>query len=216
MTTTTKLGDWLGRSLRNWNPGTSDASDWLGRAVTAGDKDSMGRSLTNTPNYPPPDWATGTAYSVGDRRKIPGTKEIQTLTSTGTPTGNLKLGVDRGDGQGVLPTANIAVATISAANIQAALVALPNVDPGDVVVSGGASPWTMTWESELGNIAAVSVDNAGVSSGSYAVATSTQGAVNEQVLEVTVAGTSHASTKPVAPAVGTTVTDNTVTWIRLK
>lgn len=34
------------------------------------------------------------------------------------------------------------------------------------------------------------------------------------VMKVTVAGTSHASTPPTAPAYGATVTDNTVTWIR--
>lgn len=35
------------------------------------------------------------------------------------------------------------------------------------------------------------------------------------VMQVTVAGTSHATTAPVAPAYGATVTDNTVTWRRI-
>lgn len=35
------------------------------------------------------------------------------------------------------------------------------------------------------------------------------------VVQVTVAGTSHATTEPTAPAHGATVTDNTVTWRRI-
>lgn len=35
------------------------------------------------------------------------------------------------------------------------------------------------------------------------------------VMQVTVAGTSHATTAPTAPAYGATVTDNTVTWVRI-
>jgi hypothetical protein len=35
------------------------------------------------------------------------------------------------------------------------------------------------------------------------------------IVQVTVAGTSHASTPPTAPAHGATVTDNTVTWRRI-
>lgn len=35
------------------------------------------------------------------------------------------------------------------------------------------------------------------------------------VMQCTVGGTSHASTAPTAPAYGATVTDNTVTWLRI-
>jgi len=38
---------------------------------------------------------------------------------------------------------------------------------------------------------------------------------SNKVLRCTVGGTSHASTPPVAPGHGLTVTDNTVTWIQL-
>lgn len=213
MTTTTKLGDYLGRALVNYNAGNSDATDYLGRSVTASDKDFTGRALVNTPQYPPAVWATATAYTVGQQRRIPGTKEVQTLTASGTPAGNLKLDVTH-NGQ-TLKTANIAVATISAANIQSAIVALDNVTAGDVTVTG-TGPWTLTWEEELDNVTQVAADNAGVTGGSYATATTTQGAALGAILECTVAGTSHAANKPTAPAVGATVTDNTVTWRRLK
>lgn len=36
-----------------------------------------------------------------------------------------------------------------------------------------------------------------------------------QVLQVTVAGTSHATTAPTAPGYGNTVTDGTVTWVQI-
>lgn len=62
MTTTTKRQDFLGRWLGNANPGTSDATDHLGRAVTAGDKDYVGRLLTfNNPAA----WVTATVYAAG-------------------------------------------------------------------------------------------------------------------------------------------------------
>lgn len=213
MTTTTKLGDYLGRSLVNYNAGTSDATDFLGRSVTASDKDYAGRSLVNTPQYPPAAWATGTAYTVGQQRRIPGTKEVQTLTASGTPAGQLQLTVERNGA--TRTTANIAVATISASNIQSAIVALDNVTAGDVAVTG-TGPYTLTWEEELDNVTEVIPVNTAVTGGSYAAATTTQGAALGAILQCTVAGTSHAATKPTAPAVGATVTDNTVTWRRLK
>lgn len=59
MTTTTRKEDYLGRNLVNATPGTSNATDWLGRNVTSGDKDYLGRPLTSAPH------AVSTAYSVG-------------------------------------------------------------------------------------------------------------------------------------------------------
>jgi len=44
-TTTTMTKDYLGIPLVNATPGTSQATDRLGRAVTAGNKDFYGRSL---------------------------------------------------------------------------------------------------------------------------------------------------------------------------
>jgi hypothetical protein len=62
MTTTTKLADYLGRWLVNATPGTTNATDDLGRNVTAGDKDFLGRGLTLGN---PAAWAPATAYTVG-------------------------------------------------------------------------------------------------------------------------------------------------------
>lgn len=46
MITTTKTKDYIGRLLVNPTPGTSQATDFLGRAVVAGDKDYLGRALS--------------------------------------------------------------------------------------------------------------------------------------------------------------------------
>lgn len=212
MTTTSKLGDYLGRALTNDNPGVSNATDFLGRSVTASNKDFAGRALVDAPSFPPPDWAASTAYTVGVRARIPGTKEVQTLTASGSPTGNMKLDVTL---RGVTrTTGDIAISGISGATITAAIVALDNVEPGDIVVTGSSSPFTVTFQEELGNVSAIAV-NTQPSGGTYAVATTTQGAVLGAILECTVAGTSN-STKPTAPAVGATVTDGTVTWKRWK
>jgi hypothetical protein len=43
--TTTSTKDYLNRLLVNPTPGTSNATDYLGRAVTAGNKDYMARTL---------------------------------------------------------------------------------------------------------------------------------------------------------------------------
>jgi hypothetical protein len=45
LVTTTKTKDFLARNLTNVVPGTSNATDFLGRNVTAGDKDFLGRGL---------------------------------------------------------------------------------------------------------------------------------------------------------------------------
>lgn len=49
----------MGRNLTNATPGTSQATDYLGRNVTASDKDYMGLLLTSAP------WAVATAYALG-------------------------------------------------------------------------------------------------------------------------------------------------------
>ena len=43
--TTTSTKDYLGVALINATPGTSQATDRLGRSVTSGNKDFMGRAL---------------------------------------------------------------------------------------------------------------------------------------------------------------------------
>ncbi|OFB37969.1 hypothetical protein BA059_16875 [Mycolicibacterium sp. (ex Dasyatis americana)] len=80
MTTTTKLQDYLGRWLTNATPGTSDATDHLGRDVVSGDADFVGRDLTfDNPSA----WVTATAYSEGDYVSLSG-GEILQATEGGT------------------------------------------------------------------------------------------------------------------------------------
>lgn len=212
MTTTTRLADFLGRALINDNPGTSAATDFLGRAVTASNKDYNGVSLLTAAQYPPPDRANSTAYTLGQRVKVANVAEIQTLTVTATGN-NFKLTVtNRGQ---TLTTANIAISGLSSTTIQAAINALANVNVGDVVVTG-TGPYTLTWAATLGNVpqVVVAAGSPDVTGGTVVAATSTQGAANGQVYEATVAGTSAGSV-PSLPAVGATVTDGGVTWKRL-
>jgi len=213
MTTTTKLADSLGRALTNDNPGTSAATDFLGRAVTASNKDFRGVALTDNPLYPPPDRANSTVYTVGQRVKVKGIDEVETITVTATAN-NYKLGVtNRGE---TLPTANIPFGSNGAA-ITALIVALSNVEPGDIVVTGSASPYTATIQSEQGNVTqlAVLAGSPDITGGTVVTATTTQGAAGGQIYEATVGGTSAGSV-PTLPAVGATVTDGGVTWKRLK
>ncbi|MFH1302325.1 MAG: hypothetical protein ABIK07_14790 [Planctomycetota bacterium] len=73
-----------------------------------------------------------------------GTNEIQTITLLGSPTGG-SFTLDF-DGQ---VTGNIAL-DASAATLQTALEALPNIDPGDVSVSGAdGGPWTVEFQGNL-------------------------------------------------------------------
>ena len=68
------------------------------------------------------------------------TNEVQTLTVTGAPTGGTFTITWSGQ-----TTAALAY-NATAAQVQAALVALSNIAPGDVVVTGAAGgPWTLTW-----------------------------------------------------------------------
>jgi hypothetical protein len=211
--TTTKLGDFLGRSLVNDNPGTSTATDFLGRSATGTDKDFLGRSLVNTPLYPPPDRANSTAYTAGQRVKQKGTDEVQTITVTATAN-NYKLNVDnRGE---VKTTANIPYNSNGTA-ITSAINALPNVKVGDIVVTGASSPYTVTVQSERGNVTqlAVVAGSPDVTGGTVTTGTTTQGGSAGEILEATTSGTTAGSV-PTTPAVGATVVDGGVTWRRLK
>lgn len=214
MTTTTKLGDSLGRALVNDNPGTSNATDYLGRAVTASNKDFRGVALVDNPLFPPADRANNTAYTLGQRVKVKGIDEVETLTVTATG-GNFKLAVTcRGSTE---TTPNIAVSGLSASVLNAAVVALPNVEPGDIVFSGGSSPYTITVQSEQGNVTQIAVvaGSPDVTGGTVVTGTTTQGAAGGQIYECTTAGTSGGSV-PSLPAVGASVTDGTAHWKRLK
>ena len=72
MTTTTSVSDYMGRALVNPTPGTSDATDYVGRDVITGDRDYMGRDLIAAPPTPPDAWAATTAYSVDDEVSLTG------------------------------------------------------------------------------------------------------------------------------------------------
>lgn len=212
MTTTTKLADYLGRALVNDNPGASSAKDYMGRDVIASNKDYIGRALTDAPLFPPPNRANTTAYSVGDRVRVAGVNEVETITVTATAN-NYKLGVtNRGQ---TLPTDNILYSSNGAA-ITAAIEALPNVEPGDIVVTGSSSPYTVTIQSEQGNVTQLAVlpGSPDITGGTVVVATTTQGSTGGEIYEATVAGTTGGSV-PTLPAVGDTVVDGTVTWKRL-
>lgn len=103
------------------------------------------------------------------------TPEVQTVTITGTPTG--------GDftltysGQTTGPIAYNA----NAAAVQTALEALSNIAPGDVTVGGGpgpGTPYTVTFNGALGNVAQMTASGAGLTGGTapaVAVTTTTPG-----------------------------------------
>lgn len=80
MATTTRKEDYLGRDLVNATPGTSQATDSLGRAVSAGDVDFLGRPLTSKPH------AISTVYTVGTVVYLAGGAEL-TCEVAGTSGG---------------------------------------------------------------------------------------------------------------------------------
>jgi hypothetical protein len=131
-------------------------------------------SLTNAATKDGTGWGVG-PYNIAPT--VGGTSEVQTITITGTPTGGsftLTL-----DGQ---TTGTIAYNAIAGA-VQTALIALSNVDTGDVVVSGGpgpGTPYTVTWGGNYSkeNVSTLTATSSltGGSSPAVAVTTPTPGA----------------------------------------
>lgn len=81
-----------------------------------------------------------------------GTNEVQTLSISGSPTGGtFTLTFDGFTTAAIARNAN-------AAAVQAALLALPNLDSGDVVASGGALPGTPVVLTFGGNYARMPVN----------------------------------------------------------
>jgi hypothetical protein len=102
--------------------------------------------------------------------------EVQTVTITGTPTGGtFTLTLEGGT------TAAIAF-NATAAAVQAALEALPAVDPGSVTVAGGPGPgtaYTVTFNTGGGDVAQMTASGASLTGGTspaVGVTTTTAGA----------------------------------------
>lgn len=80
MPTTTSKEDFLGRDLVNGTPGTTQATDYLGRAVGAGSTDFVGRALTSKP------WTATTATAVGAVVYVAGGELTCTVAGTTAST----------------------------------------------------------------------------------------------------------------------------------
>jgi hypothetical protein len=103
-----------------------------------------------------------------------GTSEVQTVTITGAPTGGTFTLTYAGQ-----TTAPIAY-NATAAQVEAALEALPNLDTDEVGVAGGpgpGTPWTVTFAAQLGNVAQMIATGSftGGTAPAVAVATTTAG-----------------------------------------
>lgn len=92
MVTTLNLRDHLGRPLTNATPGTSDATDHLGRDVVTGDLDFVGRDLIATAR------ANSTAYAAGDYVEF-ASGNLYLVTGAGTSAASApsETGVDYGE-----------------------------------------------------------------------------------------------------------------------
>jgi hypothetical protein len=109
----------------------------------------------------------GTVITTGGS----GVAEVQTITISGTPTGGTYTLTYNGE-----TTAPIDF-DASSAEIQAALEALPGVDPGDVTVAG-AGPFTATFTVAEGNVPQMSANGDNLTGGTapdVAVTTTTPG-----------------------------------------
>lgn len=86
--------------------------------------------------------------------------EVQTLTITGGPTGGTWTATWGGQ-----TTGNVAF-NATGVTFQAALIALSNLNPGDVTVSGGAGgPYVVTFAPQLGNVGPITTNGAGLTGG---------------------------------------------------
>lgn len=109
------------------------------------------------------------------------TDEVQTATVNGSPTGGTF--TLEYDGE---QTAAIAY-NAAASAVQTALEGLPNVDPGDVAVTGSAGgPYTITFGGGLGgqSVSLIETNDAGLTGGtnpSVTVAQTTQGGTTEEI-----------------------------------
>lgn len=105
------------------------------------------------------------------------TTEVQTLTKSGSPTGG-DLGAISVTRNGETYTTPVLPYNVSAADMQAALEALPNVGQSKVTVSYSSNVWTITFDPDLGDIVPVVLSDTALTGGTtpaMAVGTTTSG-----------------------------------------
>jgi hypothetical protein len=126
-----------------------------------------------------------------------GTNEVQTITTTGTPTGGTFTLTYKG-----ATTTPIAY-NAAAATIDTALEALATLEAGEVTCSGGALPTavvvTFTGESAATNVSALTVDYSGLTGGTTPTVVVTQ----------TTPGEGNIGTHVITPA-------NTIPWLSME
>jgi hypothetical protein len=83
MVTTTRKEDFLGRNLTNGTPGTTNATDQLGRNVVTGNKDYLGRALTSVPHAVSTAFTAGTVAYIGSAELV---AEVGGTTAGSAPT----------------------------------------------------------------------------------------------------------------------------------
>lgn len=173
-------------SVRRTSPLVVEDRSWLGdvdgtqatRSVTL-----RVAAFTKVTHFPDGVLKSGTVlaeYTSGTYQGLWGpyagqATEVQTATITGSPTGGSFTLTLNGE-----TTAAIAYNAASSV-VQAALLALPSLSPGDVTVTGSAGgPYTITFGGNLAgqNVAAITASGAGLTGGStpgVTMATSTAG-----------------------------------------
>jgi hypothetical protein len=135
-----------------------------------------------------------------------GTDEVQTVAIGGSPTGGTFTLTYGGQ-----TTAGIAY-NATAAAVQTALQLLSSIGPDNILVTGAAALYTITFVNELGgtNVAPLTGDATGMTGGTptLTVATVTGGVAGDTTL--TVAALAANLTSPTIPPVGQTLTLETI------
>jgi hypothetical protein len=138
-----------------------------------------------------------------------GTSEVQTVTITGAPTGGTFTLTYAGQTTAPIPF------NATAAQVEAALEALSNLDTDEVAVGGGpgpGTPWTVTFAAQLGNVGQMTANGSALTGGvtpAVGVTTTTPG-----VAPAATAGEWMYSTGPVtvrlAPIMASEIIDQRV------
>lgn len=134
--------------------------------------DSLTRGTISDLSFCSPDPYIKSFLIGGSVITRPATSEVQTVTITGTPTGGTFTLTF--DGQTTAPIAYNATNT----DVDTALEALSNLEPGDVAVTGGpgpGTPFTVTFLGSLGNVPQMTASGAGLTGGTSPTVTVTTG-----------------------------------------